>query len=223
MSEAKIGYHHGDLRQALIRAALEMAREHGPLGAHGAQAVVLREATRRAGVTPRAAYRHFADREALLHAAAQAALGEMARAIEDRQSQDPEALAGDGVALLHGVGLGYIHFALDEPGWFDVAFFAMADTSTAASPAARGTAGRSPHEQLQDALETLVAAGLLAPDRAADAAVTCWSGVHGFAALTALGPLRHLPRELKHAQAARLVTDLVDAVTRPAAPGRPAK
>jgi AcrR family transcriptional regulator len=220
VSEAKVGYHHGDLRQALVRAALEMARERG---AQGAQAVVLREATRRAGVTPRAAYRHFADREALLRAAAQVALGEMARAIENRQSQHPAAAAGDPAALLTGVGLGYIHFALDEPGWFDVAFFAMADMLNTASPPARGPAGRSPYEQLQDVLQALVATGLLAPERFADAAVTCWSGVHGFAALTALGPLRELPRELVNAQAERLVADLVDAVTRRSTNYRSAK
>jgi AcrR family transcriptional regulator len=210
MSEARSTYHHGGLREALVQAALDMSREHG------AAAVVLREATRRAGVTPRAAYRHFADREALLHAAAQAALGVMARTIEEEQDQPSTTVAADtdSTAQLRAVGLGYIRFALAEPGWFDVAFFAMAGTGAADAPAARGKTGRSPYEQLQDALEVLVAAGRLAPERVADAAVTCWSGVHGFAALTALGPLRELPRELKDAQAERLVSDLIEAIVR---------
>ena len=55
-------YRHGDLRRALLDAGVALAREGGP------DAVVLREATRRAGVVPNAAYRHFAGRQALLDA-----------------------------------------------------------------------------------------------------------------------------------------------------------
>lgn len=53
-------YRHGDLRRALLDAGIELARDGGP------DAVVLREATRRAGVVPNAAYRHFASRQDLL-------------------------------------------------------------------------------------------------------------------------------------------------------------
>src|SRR5215510_10909197 len=116
MPEARSSFHHGNLREALVQAGLAMARERG------AGAVVLREATRHVGVTARAAYRHFADREALVRAVARAALAEMARTIERKQ-----AGAVDGLAMLRGVGEGYIQFALDEPGWFDVAFFAMGE------------------------------------------------------------------------------------------------
>ena len=51
---ARSTYRHGDLRRALLEAGIELARSGGP------DAVVLREATRRAGVAPNAAYRHFA-------------------------------------------------------------------------------------------------------------------------------------------------------------------
>jgi AcrR family transcriptional regulator len=199
MAAARSSYHHGGLRDALVEAGLAMSRDRG------AEAIVLREATRRVGVTARAAYRHFADRDALVRAVAQEALVHMARTIEEKQ-KEKRAEAGDGLAMLRGVGEGYIQFALDEPGWFDVAFFAMADmvNSTAVT--------RSPYRQLQDALADLVNAELLDPAKAADAAVTCWSGVHGFATLTSRGPLREVPRERVDAQAERLVADLVDAV-----------
>ena len=59
-SQTRQTYHHGHLREALVEEGLEMARSGG------AEAVVLREATRRAGVSPNAAYRHFTNREALL-------------------------------------------------------------------------------------------------------------------------------------------------------------
>jgi len=181
----------------------------------GADAIVLREATRRAGVTPRAAYRHFADHDALLRAVAVAALSEMTVTIDRHQSG-----ATDGLAMLSGVGLGYLQFALDEPGWFDVAFFAMGGMAADAVAGSEVIGARSPYRQLEDALARLVAERLLDARDAGHAAVMCWSGVHGFATLTSRGPLRELPRDVIHARAARLVSDLVGAVTRPPTRGR---
>ena len=201
MPAARTDYHHGDLRTALVREGLALSR------ADGADAIVLREVTRRAGVTARAAYRHFADRDALVRAVARGALAEMARTIERRQPP-----GRDGVAMLRSVGEGYIQFALDEPGWFDVAFFAMADMANTAEPDAAGDAGRSPYQQLEDALAALVEEGWIEAGDTGDAAITCWSGVHGFATLTSRGPLRGLPRDLVDAQAQKLVVALVDAV-----------
>src|SRR4051794_41960565 len=68
-------YRHGDLKRALLEAGVQLARAGGP------DAVTLREATRRAGVVPNAAYRHFANREALLRAVRAAALSALAVAV----------------------------------------------------------------------------------------------------------------------------------------------
>src|ERR1700729_4577364 len=69
-------FRHGNLRRALLEAGMELARDGGP------QAVVLREATRRAGVAPNAAYRHFSSHRDLLQAVRAAALSSLALAIE---------------------------------------------------------------------------------------------------------------------------------------------
>lgn len=196
-------YHHGDLRAALVEAALELARPTG------AEAIVLREVTRRAGVTPRAAYRHFADRDALVRAVAQRALARLAAAIEERMRAAGEP---DGMAMLQAVGESYIAFALDEPGLFDVAFFAMDDMVNSGAPESAAACGLSPFQLLESALETLVREGRLPAEDVGDAVITCWSGVHGFATLAARGPLRELPRDLVDAKAVRLVAGLVDAV-----------
>ena len=196
-------YHHGDLRAALVEAALELARPTG------AEAIVLREVTRRAGVTPRAAYRHFADRDALVRAVAQRALARLAAAIEERIRAAGEP---DGMAMLQAVGESYIAFALDEPGLFDVAFFAMDDMVNSGAPESAAACGLSPFQLLEAALETLVREGRLPAEDVGDAVITCWSGVHGFATLAARGPLRELPRDLVDAKAVRLVAGLVDAV-----------
>src|SRR6516225_6293064 len=89
---ARSTYRHGDLRRALLAAGVELARTGGP------EAVVLREATRRAGVVPNAAYRHFESRQALLQAVRAAALSAVARAMEAELAtlqamRDPAAFA----------------------------------------------------------------------------------------------------------------------------------
>ena len=73
---ARATYRHGDLRRALLDAGIDLAREGGP------DAIVLREATRRAGVVPNAAYRHFASRQDLLQAVRAWALSSLAIAME---------------------------------------------------------------------------------------------------------------------------------------------
>src|ERR671916_3318502 len=113
-------YRHGDLRRVLLAAGTELARGGGP------DAVVLREATRRVGVAPSAAYRHFADRRALLDAVCSAAQAALAVAIEEEMA----GLTGDGDpaaaarARLRAVGIGYMRFAKKEPGLFRTAFSA---------------------------------------------------------------------------------------------------
>ena len=80
---ARSTYRHGDLRRALLDAGIELARQGGP------DAVVLREATRRAGVAPNAAYRHFANRDDLLGAVRAAAVAAAARFMEAELAQVP--------------------------------------------------------------------------------------------------------------------------------------
>src|SRR6187431_1925191 len=105
-------YHHGDLRAALLAAGLELARG-------GVDAVTVREVTRVAGVSPNAAYRHFADHRSLVVAVALEAQAALADAMVARISALTSGLEGPDAAIarLRGVGLGYIDFALAEPGW----------------------------------------------------------------------------------------------------------
>ncbi|HEY1839082.1 MAG TPA: TetR/AcrR family transcriptional regulator [Mycobacterium sp.] len=194
MATLKTGYHHGDLRTALIDAGLHLTRAGGP------EALTIREATRRVGVSPNAAYRHFADREALL--------GAVATAIQHRmvaQMQGSSRRRG-GEDQLRAVGMGYIKFALDEPGWFAVAFFgAVNPDETASAP---------PYLALVDALDAMVAAGVLAPKRRDGAEWPCWSAVHGFAELALRGPLRGASRREVESLAGRTVDDIIAGVFR---------
>jgi AcrR family transcriptional regulator len=174
-------YRHGDLRRALIAAGLALARAGGP------DAVVLREATRRAGVVPNAAYRHFASRQALLDAVRAAALSSLAGAIEAelaRLDRDlaPAALAH---ARLRAVGAAYLRFAAEETGLFRTAFATTGDPPAGG----RGDSAPGPFQLLSAALDGLVASGALPTERRLDAEYLAWSAVHGLAMLVIEGPL----------------------------------
>ncbi len=189
-------YHHGNLRSSLIGSGVELARSNGPDG------VVLREVARRSGVSHNAAYRHFADREALLAEVAAVGMDRLGEAMQAEMAlvtdHDPVARA---VALLRATGRAYVRFALAEPGLFAVAFAAPAipDEPDAAPPpeSAEGPEGPAPsnhpYELLGQALDELAASGGLRPERREGAEVLCWSAVHGFAVLHLDGPLRGVP------------------------------
>lgn len=179
-------YRHGDLRRALVEAGVDLARHGGP------DAVVLRAATRRVGVAPNAAYRHFADRDALQRAVCAAAQGELARAMEAEldvlpSDADPVAAAR---ARLRAIGVGYLRFARTERGLFRTAFSVPTDLSGSTSRQLAGDTGHAPFELLSGALDELTSLGVLPPDRRPGAEFIAWSAVHGLAVLLIDGPLR---------------------------------
>jgi AcrR family transcriptional regulator len=194
-------YHHGNLRAALIDAGVELAREGGP------EAVVLREVSRRAGVSHNAAYRHFADRDELLRAVCARCMSALARLMEARTAEvaaGPEEL--DAIrSRLRATGTAYIDFALTEPGWFRTAFavppglhyLGEGEGEGEGDPEGEGTgagaSGLGPLELLSAQLDALSAAGALALERRPHAEIAAWSAVHGLAMLLLDGPLRELP------------------------------
>lgn len=157
-------YHHGDLRNALVVAATELAARDGPEG------VVLRETARRIGVSPSAAYRHFPSRDGLL-----AVVGSEARqALAERMLAAMNEASG-AAERFRACGREYVRFALDEPGLFAVAFRpSPTELHVPEDP--------SPYHVLAASLDQLAEAGLLAVPRAG-AEEYAWVGVHGAAVL----------------------------------------
>lgn len=196
-------YHHGDLRTALLRAGYELAV------AGGADAVTLRAATRLVGVSPAAAYRHFASHEDLRLEVGAVAMAELARSIERHQAAVAAAEPAERAKQrLIAVGDGYIAFALDSPGAFHVAMNGAFTMQHAFEPATAGATGRTPYELLTDAVGDLGALGLVPVAATEAVAITCWSGVHGFATLATRGPLRELGRTELDAIGRQLVRGL---------------
>jgi AcrR family transcriptional regulator len=108
----KRGYHHGNLRQALIDAALELIEEKGPTG------FTLSEAAKQAGVTPAAVYRHFEGREDLIAEAARQGFEMFADLMQFAyDSGQPSALAA-----FEATGRAYLAFARKHPGHYIAMF-----------------------------------------------------------------------------------------------------
>ncbi|MFA5123130.1 TetR/AcrR family transcriptional regulator [Zavarzinia sp.] len=167
------GYHHGNLREALIAAAQALIVEKGLSG------VTFAEAARAAGVSPAAPYRHFPDREALL--------AEVARRGFDVFADRLAAAWGDGrpdpSAAFTAVGRAYLAFARAEPAYYTTMFEAGLSLDDHAELRA---AGDRAFGVLRAAAETLTA-GLKREGRppALMMALHIWSMSHGIASLFA--------------------------------------
>jgi len=98
-------YHHGDLRNALIQAGLELLKEGG------AQKLDLRKVARRAGVSHAAPYRHFADKQALIAAINEEGFHLLAERIRSTLRE----VSDEPVEQLLGVALAYVRFAQENP------------------------------------------------------------------------------------------------------------
>jgi AcrR family transcriptional regulator len=104
-------YHHGDLRRVLIDAALQL------VGESGAEAVSVREAARRAGVSPGAPFRHFPSRDALMQAVAEEAQRRFRAEIEAARAT---AAPGDPLGRFRCLGLAYLRWAMRNPTHFEI-------------------------------------------------------------------------------------------------------
>jgi AcrR family transcriptional regulator len=195
-------YRHGDLRRALIDAGIDLARNGGP------DAVVLREATRRAGVVPNAAYRHFENRDELLTAVRSAALSAVAQAMEEELAARPKKRRRMDAARagLRAIGTGYLRFAQLETGLFRTAFAAPpAEWEAHEGAYGKGPSGLDPFELLSRALDEMAEAGALDIERRPEAEYLAWSAVHGFALLLIEGPLQGLDQRQIEPLATRLL------------------
>ncbi len=196
MSTSARRYHHGDLRAALIGAALDLLAEDG------AEALSLRAVARRAGVSAMAPYRHYADKEALLAAAAAhgfAGLGAALR-LADQTASPGRALVAQAIA--------YVRYALANPALFRLMF-------------APKRAGHPALEAAGDATFAVLAERVAreTPDADREArAIGCWSLAHGMALLFLDGQVRDRAAATDDEITSRVAETMLAATARRAAP-----
>ncbi|WP_394764498.1 TetR/AcrR family transcriptional regulator [Phenylobacterium sp.] len=169
------GYHHGDLKAALIRGALAAVETGGP------DAVSLRDLAQSLGVSTAAPYRHFPDRRALLAEVAAIGFNDLTAAYARAQAE-----AADPVAAMRETARAYLTLAFGRPGLFKLMF---------ASDIVDGEAPASLLGPAQAAWEGLFRAVAAAEPGAEPAAIkrraiTGWSTLHGFITLVQGGRLK---------------------------------
>ncbi|MFF1279114.1 TetR/AcrR family transcriptional regulator [Streptomyces marokkonensis] len=164
-------YHHGELRRVLLDAAEELVRERGEMGWS------LREASAQVGVSPSAAYHHFASRDALMHALSERVLAQLGT----RMSAAAAETAGPDVDDLRGIlaaGRAYVRWITNDPAVARLAFgFRARGYEVACSP--------HPQDVIEAELDRLVDAGVLSKAARDGAGCTVWAAVHGLGTLLA--------------------------------------
>jgi AcrR family transcriptional regulator len=189
---ARRGYHHGNLREALISAALDLISKKGPAG------FTFADAARAAGVSPAAPYRHFRDRDALMADVARRGFEGFAEAL----SRAWDGGKPNARAAFERVGRAYLKFAEKEPALFSAMF--ESGLNAADYPEVR-EAGERAVAVLRQACEGVVAT--LPKERRPPSlmmALHIWSLSHGIAALFGRGdgarrPIPMSPEELLEA------------------------
>lgn len=173
-------YHHGDLRRALLDAALKLITEQG------VDKFTLRETARAAGVSHNAPYRHFPSRSHLL--------GELAveghAMLREQLLKAIEASDGTPLEKLLAIGVGYAEFAMQRPAMFRVMFSSEAarDESAALQMERGKTFG-----MLELELAHCVTAGVLSCESTSDAALAGWAAMHGISFLFIDGGMQDRP------------------------------
>lgn len=197
------------LRDRLIEAGVALARDGGP------DALVLREAARRVGVSHNAAYRHFDNRADLLRAVADQARAELANTMRQRLA-DVDPADGSLEAAkrrLHLAGIAYVQFATAQPGLFRTAFTGPGLTAKDAQHPPTADANEDqlgPFELLQRQIEQLVQTARLPPRARRYASLVAWSAMHGLSMLALDGQLDRLSDKQRDEVVNRLVR-MVDA------------
>jgi AcrR family transcriptional regulator len=191
--EAPRGYHHGNLKEALVRAALELIAQKGPAG------FTFAEAARWAGVSPAAPYRHFRDRDELLASVALRGFVQFEAVL----ARAWDAGRPDPFVALERLGKAYLDFARTEPAYYSAMFEAA--VPLASNPELRDAGDRA-FAVLRDAAEK-ICAQIPARSRppALMVALHIWATSHGTASLFGRGDaarraLPMSPEELLEAQ-----------------------
>jgi AcrR family transcriptional regulator len=175
----KDSYHHGDLKNALITAGIEILAETG------VQGLSLRKVAAKVGVSHAAPYAHFADKQALVAAIATQGFSLLYERIDAILKQYPD----DPLRQLLECAWGYIDFAMTDPAHFKITFSGAVAQEKNYPALVEMT--RKSFDGVQQIVANCQAAGILSPGPSDVAAVGVWSQVHGLALLLLDGQISH--------------------------------
>ncbi|NND69034.1 MAG: TetR/AcrR family transcriptional regulator [Halioglobus sp.] len=180
MTAVKAKYHHGDLRTALLDAALDVIGEIGPQG------LTIREVARRAGVSHAAPYRHFTDKDELVLAVVERGFALLQQTMQERKDAAP----ADAMNQFAASGMAYVDFALQHPAYYRVMFSGDLLSSTG-----HVSLQHTSSQALQDMVADITRCQELGMVKKADPvpqALAILSTIHGFVSLVNDNRVQHL-------------------------------
>lgn len=180
-------YHHGNLRDALLKAATDAIKEVG------VERLSMRAVSRTLGVSQSAPFRHFKDKNDLLAALASEGFQALARV----QRQAKKGLQPP--ATLMATGVAYVEFACDNPDLFKLMFGSQLEDHTKARYPAPCDEGETAYGELHRTVQEGIDAGVFRDRPIEELAFAAWSMVHGLAYLSIEGSGPHVPDSAKHA------------------------
>ncbi|QLY29140.1 TetR/AcrR family transcriptional regulator [Nocardia huaxiensis] len=183
MPPTKDRYHHGDLREELLRASLQL------IESEGLAAVSLRKVAREAGVSPGAPYHHFADRSALLAALSNRGFEHL----RDRMAA-ARATSGSPMETLVAMGEAYVRFAREQPAYFRL-MFRPELSQPEKNPDTEG-AGDQAFALLEETVTEATADGVLPAADTETFTLAWWALAHGLASLELDGKLVHRAEQM---------------------------
>jgi AcrR family transcriptional regulator len=207
----KRAYHHGDLARALVTAALDLIAKRGP------EALTLREVAAAVGVTHGAAYRHFADKEALLAGVAE----EGYRGLAQKLASAANAAVADPPARVRALGAAYVEFAMARPAHYRVMWGPRVNED-----------GRFPSLEaaISEAFALVIAefergqaAGAFRADPPRDLAISFWVAAHGYVELVLRRRLKVKSEAVAVAYFEKLLAPFLDGLTVRQAPATASK
>jgi AcrR family transcriptional regulator len=167
----KQAYHHGDLRSALLEAALTIIADTGPQG------LTIREVARRAGVSHAAPYRHFEDKDDLILAVVEQGFELM----YDTMMQAKQDAGGDPLDQFAASGMAYFNFAMEFPAYYRVMF--SGDLISSSGQESLQHTSNASFEQMMKDLELCQELGIVKSGDTMLHAISIVSTVHGFVSL----------------------------------------
>jgi len=199
-SLTKASYHHGDLRRALLVAAVKLIEEKGPNG------ITLRAVAAKAGVTQTAPYRHFSNKQAMIDAVVDQGFSELKAQLAAVADQAIEPLA-----RLKQQAVAYAKFAVQRPGHYQMMFLSEQPAETVDGNAP--SAFQNLVDTMVDSIAEAQSAGLIKSEPPLEIALSMWSLVHGLSTLVASKRLKQLNASILETMVSKVMDNLLYGVS----------
>lgn len=173
-------YHHGDLKNALLRSSVQLLKSNGP------QSFSIRELALSLGVSSAAPYRHFKTKEKIFAGLAEEGFVLLSKGFEDAIRLHPKSP----IDQLHSVGVAYYRFAVQNPEYLQMMFGNIIPPEEISKDPKMGEAAGRAFKLLVQVVASCQAHGDLAKKEDPKMlAILIWSSIHGFAALDSTATL----------------------------------